>query len=75
MYIANPTMDMPCGPSSSNTDLAYYILAENIEDKFPEGASTLRQIYSSVTSPLGLTPSESNSIVKRAIKAGYLIKV
>lgn len=72
MFLANPTREMP---SYGEDNLAYYLLAENVEDKFPEGAKTLGIIYLGVTRRLGLTKPESDYLVKRAIKEDYLIKL
>lgn len=50
---------------------AYWMLAEQIRDKLPEGG-TVFEIYRKVTGPLGLTSSETIVLVRGAKKEGYL---
>ena len=74
MYLANAEATVPVD-SHNKEELAYYVLSENLEDRFPGGAKTLGQIYLGVTRRLGLTKPESNQLVKRAVQGGYILKL
>ena len=51
---------------------AYWMLARQIEDEFGDEPATIREIYESVTSPLGLSSSDTIALVKAAKREGYL---
>ena len=51
---------------------AYYMLSGMIEDKLGPEGGTISEIYSEVTRPLGLSLSDTVSLVKNAKRAGYL---
>jgi hypothetical protein len=74
VYYANPNRQIPMG-SYGNKDLAYYLLSERIESKFPEGANTLKQLYEGVGRKLRLPFTTFHEVVNSAVKSGYIIKI
>jgi len=51
---------------------AYYMLAGMVEDKLGPEGGTVSEIYSEITRPLGLSLSDTISLVRSAKKGGYL---
>lgn len=72
-HIYKPTdKGLPDYSSFGNKEEAYYVLSQRIEGKLgPEGGTTM-EIYRNVTSPLGLTSSQTIELLRGAKKEGYL---
>lgn len=51
---------------------AYWMFAERIKDKFGDEPVTVYEIYRKITGPLGLTSSDTITLVRGAKKEGYL---
>jgi len=72
MYLVNKSKGIP---TTSNTDLACYLLADRVDQKFPEGAKTIKTMYQGVGRPLRLTYKDFHTVVDKAVKSGYIKKV
>jgi hypothetical protein len=53
-------------------ELAYWMLAKRIDDKFGGAPATVAEIYHQVAGPMGLSSYETTEVVKKAKKMGYL---
>lgn len=53
-------------------EYAYWRLAREIEDEFGYEPATVSEIYRRVTGPLGLTSSNTITLVRAAKSKGYL---
>jgi len=53
-------------------ELAYWFLAQRIDDKFGGTPATISEIYHQVTGPMGLSSLETSTMVRNAKKLGYL---
>ena len=53
-------------------DYAYWVLAERIEERFGPGGATTYDIYYGLTSKLGLSSSDTITLVRTARAQGYL---
>ena len=58
--------------TASQGEDAYYLLSNMVEGHLGPEGGTVSEIYSEVTRPLGLSLSDTMSLVKNAKKAGYL---
>lgn len=62
--------DMPL--RASRNEQAYWMLSKNIEDVFGGTPATTMEIYRNITGPLGLTTSDTITLVRGSKNAGYL---
>ena len=73
MYLVNRDKGIPV--NTDNKELACYLLADRVVQKFPEGAKTIKTMYNGVGRPLRLTYTDFHKVVESAVKAGYIKKV
>lgn len=68
---APDVLDLP--PSLGEKRLAYFALKRLIENTFATGETpSVTEIYKYVTAPMGLSYDDTEILVRRAIKEGYL---
>ena len=59
-------------PYSLDRDMAYWMLAQKIEDEFGFKPVTVKEIYYQVTGPLGLSSSETIGLIRSAKARGFI---
>ena len=58
--------------NSTDKDLAYWMLAQKIEDEFGSKPVTIQEIYYQVTGPVGLSSSETIKLIRSAKARGFI---
>ena len=64
-----PTGKEPWGSTNSE---AYWLLAEKVRDTFGDEPVSPKEIHEQVTMPLGFSPSDTITLIKNALREGYL---
>ena len=50
----------------------YWVFVERIKDTFGDAPVSPREIHYEVTGPLGLSPEDTITLIKNALREGYL---
>lgn len=69
MFVSNNGAPVP----NSNTEMAYYLLADRVGQVFPEGVDSVKKMYEKVGRPLRLPKQDFKELVKKAVANNYLV--